>query len=311
MSAPDPSWFNCLTPFAPAVTGPSSGGYGVTLWSLALGSGGRTWLSGTIRFAGTMSWGTDSDARVSVRGGPSIGTILQGVGGTFDVTFTLSSDVLAALTADGASATIEIDQDDPTDWTGVACIVNLVYCKCDWDLDPTGAHYGKLGGSGSFTVYANDGSCAWSAYSEEPWIHLTGEVDGGETGSVSYSVDPQTPGSWARTGAIEVRPYLFTITQDGWPIAEVRSLDQRPEPDCMGHSQFSTITWPFGYCPADLNALLGDFDASFNVARAYGSELAAIDDSNVLRLTDRAGAEPALSTVVPDVRIWRYRYGSG
>ena len=82
---------------------------------------------------------------------------------------------------------------------------------CTYAISPTSVNYGASGSSGSFSVTTQAG-CAWSATSNNSWIHVTGGASGTGNGTVNYSVDANG-GSSSRTGMITAAGRTFTITQ--------------------------------------------------------------------------------------------------
>ena len=83
---------------------------------------------------------------------------------------------------------------------------------CTYSIYPTSKHFGPSGGTGSVDVTTQSG-CAWTATSNDSWIHITSGSSGTGSGTVNYSVDENT-GS-ARTGTITIANETFTVTQSG------------------------------------------------------------------------------------------------
>ena len=83
---------------------------------------------------------------------------------------------------------------------------------CTCSIYPTSKHFGPSGGTGSVDVTTQSG-CAWTATSNDSWIHITSGSSGTGSGTVNYSVDENT-GS-ARTGTITIANETFTVTQSG------------------------------------------------------------------------------------------------
>jgi hypothetical protein len=86
---------------------------------------------------------------------------------------------------------------------------------CSYTLTPTSATLTPAGGTGSVTVATTSG-CAWAATTNQSWITVSGT--GTASGSVSYTVQPNTTGS-ARTGAISIGTQVFTVIQATPPVA--------------------------------------------------------------------------------------------
>ena len=83
---------------------------------------------------------------------------------------------------------------------------------CTYTIDPISADFPASGGTGSVDVTTQSG-CAWTATSNDSWIHITSGSSGTGSGTVNYSVDENT-GS-ARTGTITIADQTFTVTQSG------------------------------------------------------------------------------------------------
>ena len=83
-------------------------------------------------------------------------------------------------------------------------------------LAPTGATVSSAAGTGTLRVTTGDG-CSWgSFYSTVSWIGLTNPPFTTGAGNLTYNI-LANPGG-ARTGAIQIGPQTFTITQQGAPL---------------------------------------------------------------------------------------------
>ncbi len=67
------------------------------------------------------------------------------------------------------------------------------------------------GGTGSISVTASDGSCPWTAVSNNPWISITAGATGTGNGTVGFSVAANS--GPARLGTITVAERTFQVTQ--------------------------------------------------------------------------------------------------
>lgn len=105
----------------------------------------------------------------------------------------------AAITVAGETFTIT--------QAGVVCAISI---------SPTASSPTHAGGTGTLTVTANASSCSWSAASDSAWISLTGATSGNGSGSVPYTVAPNTSTS-SRTGHVTVAGQTLTITQSPAP----------------------------------------------------------------------------------------------
>ena len=84
---------------------------------------------------------------------------------------------------------------------------------CTYTIDPTSADFPASGGTGSVDVTTQSG-CAWTATSNDSWIHITSGSSSTGSGTVNYSVDENT-GS-ARTGTMTIAGQTFTVIQRGY-----------------------------------------------------------------------------------------------
>jgi hypothetical protein len=83
---------------------------------------------------------------------------------------------------------------------------------CSYELTPTSASFGSSGGTGQLTV-ATQPDCGWRALSKVPWIAITGGATGVDSGTVTFSVSPNT--GPARQGALTIGDQAFSVTQEG------------------------------------------------------------------------------------------------
>lgn|GEM_PF-1681457 len=124
----------------------------------------------------------------------------------------------------GVNITAPCNGDGSEDWTGDGLGLdndgNLVYdtadvaCKtCAYAIDPLGAPFPGVGGTGTVTVIV-DAGCTWVAGSNAPWITITSGAGGSGDGTVSYTV-ASTNQAAQRVGTLTVAGALFTVTQAG------------------------------------------------------------------------------------------------
>ena len=76
----------------------------------------------------------------------------------------------------------------------VHTVVESAPPRCLVDLEPRRIAIGPGGGSGAIAVTARGEGCRWSAESPAPWIALTSGASGSGSGSLQYSVAPNTSG---------------------------------------------------------------------------------------------------------------------
>jgi len=125
--------------------------------------------------------------------------------------------------ATSATATVSVSvTDDKPRHNPVSKSVTIGMCSY-FSIDPTSASYGKLGGSGSFTITAPPG-CTWTATVEyqsyipfdpppSPWITITSGSSGSGNKTVKYSV-PENKSTFKRTAKIIVGGQTFTVDQE-------------------------------------------------------------------------------------------------
>jgi len=95
--------------------------------------------------------------------------------------------------------------------TAAGLTFTVTQTACQYNLTPTSALFPSAGGSGTFLVNASSATCAWTATSNNAWLHVTVGASGTGYGKVGYTVDPSTTS--ARTGTITVAGQTFTVTQ--------------------------------------------------------------------------------------------------
>jgi hypothetical protein len=83
--------------------------------------------------------------------------------------------------------------------------------ECVFSLDPTEVTVAASGGSGSISVTASSPGCAWTAVSNSAWLVVTSGASGTGSGTVGYTVAPNT--GPARTGTIVIAGATFTVNQ--------------------------------------------------------------------------------------------------
>ncbi len=104
--------------------------------------------------------------------------------------------------------------------TGTILIANQVFTVnqqgsagqtvCGYAVAPTSHSLGANGGTATLTVTAGN-DCAWTAASHSSWITISSGAAGSGTGSVSFTVAPNTGAE--RTGTLTVAGQTITITQ--------------------------------------------------------------------------------------------------
>lgn len=122
--------------------------------------------------------------------------------GTVQLTVTANADTDRHGTVTIAGETFTIDQSG----------------GCSTSLSPTSQSLPATGGSGSFAVSTNL-SCAWTATTNVPWLHVTSGASGNGPGTVRFSADANTGAT--RTGTITAGGQSFTVTEESGCSASV------------------------------------------------------------------------------------------
>jgi len=86
--------------------------------------------------------------------------------------------------------------------------------SCSFSLDKQSASFGMSGATASVQV-TDTGGCNWSSMSNASWITINSGGSGSASGTLNYTVAPNTGGS--RLGTISVAGTVFKITQSGAP----------------------------------------------------------------------------------------------
>lgn len=82
-------------------------------------------------------------------------------------------------------------------------------------ISPGSQSLGPFAGTGKISVSARS-TCSWTAATDAEWITFTGSQSGTGSGSVSYSVTPNSDPA-ARTSMISISHHTFTVTQAAQP----------------------------------------------------------------------------------------------
>jgi hypothetical protein len=109
------------------------------------------------------------------------------------------------------------------DEAGELYVVNLggtvsrIVSGCTYSISPTSQSFAAGGGPGSNVTVTAGAGCAWTAVSNDSWIHITAGANGSGNGSVSYSVDANISTS-QRSGTLTIAGKTFTVDQSGVPV---------------------------------------------------------------------------------------------
>jgi hypothetical protein len=84
---------------------------------------------------------------------------------------------------------------------------------CSYSINPVTYAIGAAGGAGPPIAVSTDPGCAWSAASNAAWLTISSGVTGSGSGTVAFTVAPNT-GS-ARTGTLTIAGRVLTLSQGG------------------------------------------------------------------------------------------------
>jgi Putative binding domain, N-terminal/Fibronectin type III domain/Viral BACON domain len=117
---------------------------------------------------------------------------------------TLSNSSGSDTAAIGYSATENPATDSRTghiavSWSGGASQVTVTQAgrseaACSYSVDPGAVTAPGEGSSGQLAVTVTGNNCTWSAQPNQFWIHMTSATSGAASGTIAYTVDPNTTG---------------------------------------------------------------------------------------------------------------------
>ena len=120
--------------------------------------------------------------------------------------------------------------------SAIACAAGADY-NCT--ASPIGASHTKgTSNTGTVSVTAAAGSCAWTAVSNTSWIDVTGGASGVGNGTVTYSVAANTTGV-ERAGTMTIAGATFTVTQAPGPPTCMLAAGSNIIP----YNSPNTLTW--------------------------------------------------------------------
>ena len=129
-------------------------------------------------------------------------TVTSGASGTGNGTINLSVVANTGFSSQNFYLTI-----------GTATLAISQAGDCTYTFNPTSASFTAAGGTASFGVTASSNSCSWFASAANPWITFNGSASGIGSGTVNYTVAPNTGA--LLNGAIVIGGYSFNITEAG------------------------------------------------------------------------------------------------
>ena len=118
---------------------------------------------------------------------------------------------------------------------------------CDVSISSTSKEFEAAGGTGSISITASSGDCAWTAASNNDWITITSGSSGSGNGAVAYSVSINT-GENERTGTITIANKTFTVFQKGETGCDYSLSSSSKEFDIDGGTGFIVVRTSSGDC---------------------------------------------------------------
>ncbi|MFN2414319.1 MAG: kelch repeat-containing protein, partial [Pyrinomonadaceae bacterium] len=115
---------------------------------------------------------------------------------------------------------------------------------CGFSISPTSNSFGQVGGAASISVTATSG-CGWTAVSNDDWITVTSGATGTGSGTVGYSVAPNTGAE--RAGTLTVAGRTFTVNQAACPAITLSPA--APPGGAQGVAYSQTFTADGGTAP--------------------------------------------------------------
>ncbi len=140
------------------------------------------------------------------------------------LTVTIAADAPATVTN---TATVSGGAESNTANDAASDVTTIVpVLACIDSLSPDGATFPAAGGSGTVTVTAGAG-CVWTTVGTRAWVTLTSPATGSGSGTLGFTLDPNSGSPRAATLSIAGLP--FTVQQDGAPAG---GLSFVPLPPC-------------------------------------------------------------------------------
>jgi len=157
--------------------------------------------------------------------------------------------------------------------------------QCAATVSPTTQAAPASGTSASASITAAS-SCGWSAVSNDSWITITSAASGTDSGTLTYSVAPNTT-TTARTGSITVAGQAVTITQDA-----------------------AASTCSYSVTPTFLRIPLGGATATVNVAAPAGCSWTAQSNSQWITIANGASGTGSGAVTISVTASGNSRSGS-
>ena len=214
------------------ITGGGSGpGSGAISYAVSANTGSATRVGGITAGGKTLTI-TQAGAACTATVSPSQASYPQG-GGSANASVTLpngcdwtasSSAAWLTITAGSGSGTGTVTYAvaaNPTPSTrqasltvlGKTVTVSQAGLSCSYDLAPSSSMAPAAGLSGTVSLTASAGACAWTVESQSTWITVSGAESGAGSAAVGFAVAANTAPT-SRTGVLVVAGETFTVHQN-------------------------------------------------------------------------------------------------
>ena len=208
-------------------------------------SGGSGTGNGTINFAVAANSGPSRTGRLTVEGqqftvtqaegctfsiapenatvGAAAGSTSVAVTATAGCTWTAVPNMPWITVASGASGTgngtvqLNFEANSGGNRSGTATIAGRTFTinqssGCSFAINPT-AQTVPAGGAAVNVTVSTEGSCAWTASSNAPWLVVASGSSGSGNGTVRVDAQPNTSGP--RSGTVTIAGQTLTVSQEG------------------------------------------------------------------------------------------------
>jgi hypothetical protein len=161
------------------------------------------------------NWGTGRGAFELVVNGTNFvaNSVVKWNGQNKATTFVSNNQLKAQILAADVSVAGQypVTVVNPAPNPGPSDAVNFTVANCSYSLNPTSQTVSASGGSGNNVTLTTQGGCAWSAVSNVPWITIDGSATGTGSGTINFTVQPNS--GQARTGTLTIGGQTFTVNQ--------------------------------------------------------------------------------------------------
>lgn len=201
---------------------------------------------------------------------------------------------VAANAGVGRTSTITVN--------GISFTVTQQGSSCSYLLQPTSETFGALGGSDVFQIVTQL-ACTWTATSNDNWITITSASTGTASGTIGFTVAPNTGSALSRLGSISVTGGLtFAISQNAGQGAGFGVL-ANPELPCLNGTtrpyMRDRIRIAMGVTPPSQTLPLGVVgEAPMGQPTPTNAEINQAITDAISRLNTRVGFNGSTSVVV-------------